>query len=185
MSTNSLHLSLFHFYSPAITWTVQQSLLFTSLKIVAFTPSNTTSIPWSTTSSLTTSVMDAFEAYREPSVKVEPRWAGREDIVDRMTVGDGYRVRRSPGKTPRDGFSISYMLEMGIMLPSYQVWNSPWLSLSMFSLSHYWRRFSLRVNHGRDYQVFKWLIFLMFTELPCLFFYLLASFIVYICFIYS
>lgn len=65
--------------------------------------------------------MDAFEAYREPSVKVEPRWAGREDIVDRMTVGDGYRVRRSPGKTPRDGFSISYMLEMGIMLPSYQV----------------------------------------------------------------
>lgn len=79
--------------------------------------------------------MDAFEAYREPSVKAEPRWAGREDIVDRMTVGDGYRVRRSPGKTPREGISISYILEMGIMLESYQVWNSPRLNLFMFSLT--------------------------------------------------
>ena len=76
--------------------------------------------------------MDAFEAYREPSVKAEPRWAGREDIVDRMTTGDGYRVRRSPGKTPREGISISYTLKMGIMLEFYQIWNSPWLSLSMF-----------------------------------------------------
>lgn len=46
--------------------------------------------------------MDAFEVYRSPSVKVEPRWtgreAGREDNIDRAPVNDGYR-RRSPGKT--------------------------------------------------------------------------------------
>lgn len=47
--------------------------------------------------------MDAFEAYRSPSAKVEPsRWigreAGREDNIDRAPVNDGYR-RRSPGKT--------------------------------------------------------------------------------------
>lgn len=64
--------------------------------------------------------MDTFEAYREPSVKVEPRWPGREDMADRMNVNDGYRGRRSPGKTPCQGFAISYMFELGIMLPSYQ-----------------------------------------------------------------
>lgn len=65
--------------------------------------------------------MDTFEAYREPSVKAEPRWAGREDMVDRMVVSDGYRGRRSPGKTPHEGFALSYMSEMGIVLPSYQI----------------------------------------------------------------
>lgn len=65
--------------------------------------------------------MDTFEAYREPSVKAEPRWAGREDMVDRMTASDGYRARRSPGKTPYEGFAMSNRLEMGIMLPSYQI----------------------------------------------------------------
>lgn len=76
--------------------------------------------------------MDTFEAYREPSVKAEPRWAGREDMVDRITGGDGYRARRSPGKTPREGFAISYMLEMVIMHPSYQIRNSPHLALTSF-----------------------------------------------------
>lgn len=81
--------------------------------------------------------MDTFEAYREPSVKVEPRWAGREDMVDRMTVGDGYRARRSPGKIPNEEFAISYLLGMGIMLPSYQIRDRLQLSLiHKFSLSY-------------------------------------------------
>lgn len=64
--------------------------------------------------------MDTFEAYREPSVKAEPRWAGRDDMVDRIAISDGYRVRRSPGKIPREAFAISSMLEINTMLPSYQ-----------------------------------------------------------------
>lgn len=65
--------------------------------------------------------MDTFEAYREPSVKAEPRWAGRDDMVDRSAISDGYRVRRSPGKIPREEFAISSMLEINTMLPSYQI----------------------------------------------------------------
>ena len=39
--------------------------------------------------------MDTYEVYREPSIKVEARWAGRDDMPDRQI--DSYR-RRSPGK---------------------------------------------------------------------------------------
>ena len=39
--------------------------------------------------------MDTYEVYREPPIKVEARWAGRDDMPDRQI--DSYR-RRSPGK---------------------------------------------------------------------------------------
>lgn len=45
--------------------------------------------------------MDTFDTYRSPSVKAEPRW-GREDITDRIPINEGYRARRSPGKTPQE-----------------------------------------------------------------------------------
>lgn len=41
--------------------------------------------------------MDTMEAYRSPPIKPEPRWVGREDVMDRPPPADGYR-RRSPGK---------------------------------------------------------------------------------------
>ena len=43
--------------------------------------------------------MEAFEAYRSPSVKAEPRWGGRDDMIDRPPPNENYRSRRSPGKT--------------------------------------------------------------------------------------
>lgn len=47
--------------------------------------------------------MDTVEVYPPPAVKPEPRWAAREDMVDRIPVNDGYRNRRSPGKKSREG----------------------------------------------------------------------------------
>ena len=41
--------------------------------------------------------MDTMEAYRSPPIKPEPRWGGREDMIDRPPLNDAYR-RRSPGK---------------------------------------------------------------------------------------
>ena len=43
--------------------------------------------------------MEAFEAYRSPSVKAEPRYGGRDDMIDRPFGNENYRSRRSPGKT--------------------------------------------------------------------------------------
>lgn len=45
--------------------------------------------------------MDTMEAYRSPPIKPEPRWGGREDLMDRPPPNDAYR-RRSPGKIYRD-----------------------------------------------------------------------------------
>ena len=53
--------------------------------------------------------MDSVEAYQSPAIKQEPRWAARDDIMDRMPGNDGYRNRRSPGKITKMEL-ISYQL---------------------------------------------------------------------------
>lgn len=53
--------------------------------------------------------MDSVEAYQSPAIKSEPRWAARDDIMDRMPANDGYRNRRSPGKiTEWNSLSINF-----------------------------------------------------------------------------
>ena len=74
--------------------------------------------------------MDTIEAYPSPAIKPEPRWAAREDMIDRVPSNDGYRNRRSPGKAIRDrghplsipvfpifGFFILFCLHSKILYP--------------------------------------------------------------------
>ncbi|SLM40644.1 arsenite resistance protein ars2 [Lasallia pustulata] len=67
--------------------------------------------------------MDTYEAYRSPSVKAEPRWGGRDDVMERPPVNDSYRVRRSPPgmQERRGGFRGSRARSRSpVMIDRYQ-----------------------------------------------------------------
>lgn len=78
--------------------------------------------------------MEAFEAYRSPSVKAEPRWGGRDDTIDRPLGNENYRSRRSPGKTSLTGqFNCVDVLCCGpatmIFTKAYNITNPPFLHI--------------------------------------------------------
>lgn len=93
--------------------------------------------------------MDAYEAYRSPSVKAEPRWPIRDETGERMPPSDNYR-RRSPGKISAivygsESVPLSVHIGSGIFHTLLAILRKPFLGV-MIVRFHYVLSSSLRAS---------------------------------------